>query len=109
MYRDVLNQDPEVSAFMIGAAERRLEFLEPLVERCRKEGAIDDAIPFVQISSFCLSAVSFPILIGEALNRLPSKQRKSPKRGGYQLDSDEAIVQRVDMALRAIAKQRMKK
>jgi AcrR family transcriptional regulator len=103
MYGDLLNQDPDVSAFVIRTSEKQTQFLQPLIEECQKDGYIDKEISVDQVMVFCKSAVNSPIILSEALERIKkSKSKLLPKEIG-KFTSNEAIAQRVDMAIRGIA------
>jgi len=103
MYRDLLNQEPEIAEFMIRNAEKRMQFLFPLIEECKEDGYVNKDLSYFQISSFCMAAVNFPILLADALERIPGKKLKIFNEI-QRLDSDKAIEERVEMALKAISK-----
>lgn len=102
MYRDFLNQDRDVSAFVIHRSEREMQFLEPLIVACQEDGSIDKKLSVHEVIVFCKSAVNSPIILSEALGRGRTRSKLLPKGKG-RFTSDDEIAQRVHMALRGVA------
>lgn len=103
MYRDFLNQDPDVSSFVMHKSEKEMQFLEPLIVECQKDGYIDKTLSVDQVMVFCKSAVNSPIILSEALERVQKNKSKLLPKGKGRFTSDDEIAQRVDMALRGVA------
>jgi hypothetical protein len=70
---------------------------------CQKDGYIDKNISVHQVVVFCKSAVNSPIVLSEALDRVPKNKSKLLPKGKGRFTSDDEIAQRVDMALRGVA------
>jgi len=102
MLHDLLNHDGEVTKFVLGVGEKRLAILRPLVEECQRAGQIA-RLPFPQIASFISGSVNFPILVSEIVERSPNKRFKFSARVKEDLLSKKAVIQRVDLALKAIS------
>jgi AcrR family transcriptional regulator len=102
MIQDLLNQDEEVAEFVLATSERRLALMGPLIEECQREGYIA-TLPFAQISSFLSVSVNFPTILSEVLERLPNKKLKFSARVKNDLASQESIIQRVDLAIKAVS------
>ena len=98
----VLGHDKETSRFFLELAGKRFQLITPLIQQCQKEGYIDP-LPLYQVLSFCMASINFPTLIAEGIDRLPVKEMKLPGFVIEQLASEEAIIQRVDLALKAIS------
>jgi AcrR family transcriptional regulator len=103
MIRDFLNGDEEVSRFIVHVHRQRLATIGPLIEQCRKDGYLEP-IPLPQILSFIMCSVGFPAFIMEALDRSTAKKFKIPQNIKNEIASEEAIRQRVDLAIKAISK-----
>lgn len=103
MIRDFLNGDKEVVDFVVRVNKQRLAVIGPLIEECRKDGYLEP-LPTAQIISFLMCSVSFPSLIAEALERAPSKKLKLRRETKEAIASDEALQQRIDLALKAICR-----
>jgi AcrR family transcriptional regulator len=100
MYRDQLNRDPDVTAFLVVNAERQFQFLQPTIERCQRDGYIDDGLSARQIESFCIAAVKAPIIVAAALKGF--RKRRTQPWPTEEL-TDDMIDERVVMALRGVA------
>ncbi len=98
----VLGHDKETSKFFLGLAGKRFQLITPLIQQCQKEGYIEP-LPFYQVLSFCMASINFPTLIAEGIDRLPTKDMNLPSFALEQLASEKAIIQRVDLALKAIS------
>jgi AcrR family transcriptional regulator len=103
MMHDLLNQDQDVAEFVWMTSQRRFALLWPLIEECQKLGYVEP-LPFAQISSFLSVSVNFPTIISETLDRLHNKDLKFPQRVKEQIATPDAIIQRVDLAIKAIRK-----
>ena len=103
LLHDLLNQNEDVTEFVISIGERRLALIRPLIEQCKKEGYLEP-LPFSQIASFIATSVNFPIIISETLDRLPSKKLKFSAQVKAEMVSKDAILQRVDLAIKAVSR-----
>ncbi len=104
MYRDLLNQDRDVTAFLVANMERQMQFLGPLIEQCQKDGYIDDGLTVRQAADFCMASVKTSIVISAALERSPGSRTKAATKGHSKTIPNHEIAQNVDLALRGIAK-----
>jgi len=102
-FGDILGgQDKEISEFFCELAAKRIQVIAPLIQQCQKEGYIEP-LPFYQVLSFCMTSIIFPIILSEGINRLPIKKMKLPDFVIDQLVGENAIIQRVDLALKAVS------
>ncbi len=99
---DILGQDKETARFFCELTGKRIQLIAPLIQQCQKEGYIEP-LPFYQVLGFCMAGINFPTLIAEGLGRVPIKEMHLPSFVTEQLASEEAIIQRVDLALKAVA------
>lgn len=104
MYRDFLNQDPDVTEHLLERIQQQMTGLIPLVEECQRDGYVDSTVPMQQILSFCMGTVKTPIVIAASQEREPRRSSKLLEEGTRKMLTDEAIAQRVELALRGIAK-----
>jgi len=104
MYRDFLNQDPDVTEHLFEYNLQQMEGLIPLIEECQRDGYVDDRLPVQQILGFCMGTVKTPIVIAASQEREPQAGPKLLREGVSRMLTDEAIVQRVELALRGIAR-----
>jgi AcrR family transcriptional regulator len=108
MYRDFLNQDPDVTEHLFENIQQQTAELMPLIDECQRDGYVDDQLPKEQILSFCMGTVKTPIVIAASQEREPwTGAKPGPKllqEGVSRMLTNEAIVQRVELALRGIAK-----
>jgi len=95
-------QDKEVSEFFCELAAKRIQVIAPLIQQCQKEGYIEP-LPFYQVLGFCMAGINFPTILAEGINRLPTKKMKLPDFVIDQLAGENAIIQRVDLALKAVS------
>jgi AcrR family transcriptional regulator len=108
IFKDVSNGDPEVISFIERNIPRHMAVIGQLVERCQSEGSMV-SIPFPQILAFLMTSTNIPILIGAAVRG----HKRSRERSGmkpqeiknYEVAvlSDEAIAQRIDLALKGLS------
>jgi AcrR family transcriptional regulator len=101
MYRDFLNQDADVTEHLFADIKAQMTELGPLIEECQRDGYIDDALDVRHIVGFCMGTVKTPIVIAAS-----QEGRRGPKllrEGMKKALTDEAIAQRVEMALRGVA------
>ena len=96
------SRDKEVSEFFRRVTARRIQVIAPLIQQCQKQGYIEP-LPFYQILGFCMAAVNFPTIVAETIERLPIKQMRLPNFVTAQLSGKKAIIQRVDLALKAVS------
>ena len=104
MYRDFLNQDPDVTEHVFENSRLQMTALIPLIEECQRDGYVDDALPMPQILTFCMGTVKTPIVIAASQERAAPGTPKLLREGVKKMLTDEAIAQRVEMALRGIQK-----
>jgi AcrR family transcriptional regulator len=97
-----LGHDEETRRFFLELTGKRFQLITPLIQQCQKEGSIEP-LPFYQVLSFCMASINFPTLIAEGIDRLPVKELNLPGFVLEQLTSEKAIIQRVDLALKAIS------
>jgi hypothetical protein len=90
-------------SFVIHTSEQQMQFLQPLIVECQKDGYIDKNISVHKVVVFCKSAVNSPIVLSEALDRVQKNESKLLPKGKGKFTSDDEIAQRVDMALRGVA------
>ena len=86
---------------------RHMSVMFNLVHECQSQKLIPK-VPVHQIMSFVMPAVIFPILVGPRIKnalKVPPKM----KVGIDFVSSDEAIEQRIDMAIRGISTQKGKR
>lgn len=108
IYRDFLNQDPDVTGYLIEVSERQVAELVPLVEACQQDGSVDAQLAMPQIIGFCMGTVKTPTVIAASQECKPGQEL--PGRSGLmqqglaRLLTDESIAQRVELALRGIAR-----
>jgi AcrR family transcriptional regulator len=102
LFKDILNDDAEVLAFMEENVHRHIGVISELVEKCQQEGSMA-TLAFSQILSFLMSSLNMPLLVGEAMSRHErgSKDRIFKYYRSSVL-SDEAIAQRIDLALKGL-------
>ena len=99
---DALSGDPIAAEFLGKNMPRHLGLMQSLVEAGRKDGSIRD-LPAPQLLGFCAGSLAMPILFGGAVidrGGLPTPQAKAL---ADMLLSDEALDQRIDLALAAIS------
>jgi AcrR family transcriptional regulator len=103
IFKDILNGDDEVIDFVTRNGPRHMAVIRELVERCQKEGSII-SIPFSQIMGFMMTSVNMPILIGTVVRRHAKNRMKPQDLKNYEslVLSKEAIVQRIDLALKGL-------
>jgi AcrR family transcriptional regulator len=104
IFKDVLNGDPELIAFVELNIPRHMKVIRELVEKCQKERSMV-TIPFPQIIAFLMTSANFPTLIGAVVRR-HGKNRMSPRAfKNYETAvlSDKAIAQRIDLALKGLS------
>jgi AcrR family transcriptional regulator len=107
MYRDLLNQDPDVTAFLTANMERQMQFLGPLIEKCQEDGYIDSGLTVRQAADFCMASVKTPIVISAALEqRAGGRPKSAPNKEQSKSEPDQRITLGVDLALRGIASRR---
>lgn len=100
-------EDKEISGFFCELAAKRIQIIAPLIQQCQKEGYIEP-LPLYQVLGFCMASINFPTIIAEGINRMPIKKLRLPDFVVDQLASEKAIIQRVDLALKAISCKEMK-
>src|SRR6185369_6697123 len=94
--------DPIAAEFLGKNVPRHLGLMQSLVEAGRRDGSIRD-LPAPQLLGFCAGSLAMPILFGGAVidrGGLPPPQAKALAEA---LLSDEALDQRIDLALAAIS------
>ncbi|QNI37113.1 TetR/AcrR family transcriptional regulator [Edaphobacter albus] len=104
MYRDFLNQDPDVTDHLFERIQQQMIGLTPLIEECQRDGYVDGMLSMQQIISFCMGTVKTPIVVAASQERGPRRGPKLLREGTSKMLTDEAIAQRVELALRGIAK-----
>jgi AcrR family transcriptional regulator len=105
IFKDILNEDPEVIDFVTRNGPRHMAVIRELVMKCQKEGSIV-SIPFPQIMAFIMTSTNLPILIGAVVRRNAKGRMKPQALKSYELDvlSNKAIAQRIDLALKGLSK-----
>jgi len=98
----ISGQDREVAEFFCELTARRIQVIAPLIQQCQREGYIEP-LPFYQVLGFCMAGVNFPTILAEGINRLPTRKIKLPDFVVDQLAGEKAIIQRVDLALKAVS------
>jgi hypothetical protein len=99
---DALCGDRIAIDFLRQNAPRHLGFLRNLIELGQKEGELAK-MPVAQALGFCAGSLAMPIIFGGAIVEsaaLPAAKRRALSGA---LLSDEAIDQRIELALAAIA------
>lgn len=99
---DALCGDPTASEFLAKNMPRHLGVMHSLVEAGRKDGSLRD-LPAPQLLGFCAGSLAMPILFGGAVvdsRVLPETRSRAISQA---LLSDEALDQRIELALAAIA------
>ena len=99
---DALCGDAIASEFLAKNMPRHLGVMHSLVEAGRKDGSIRD-LPTPQLLGFCAGSLAMPILFGGAVvdsRALPDAQSKALADA---LLSDDALDQRIELAIGAIA------
>jgi AcrR family transcriptional regulator len=99
---DALCGDRIAIDFLRQNAPRHLGFLRNLIELGQKEGELAK-MPVAQALGFCAGSLAMPIIFGGAIvesGALPAAKRRALSGA---LLSDEAIDQRIELALAAIA------
>jgi AcrR family transcriptional regulator len=104
MYRDFLNQDPDVTEHLFENMRAQLIELAPLIEECQRDGYVDDALPVQQIIGFCMGTVKTPIVLAASQENSGHSMPQLMRDGMSRMLTDEAIEQRVELVLRGIAK-----
>ncbi|MDE1178774.1 MAG: TetR/AcrR family transcriptional regulator [Edaphobacter sp.] len=104
MYRDFLNQDPDVTEHLLDRVLLQTTELTPLIEECQRDGYVDDTLAVQQIIGFCMGTVKTPIVVAASQEREPDQGPQLLQEGVTRMLTDESIAQRVELALRAIAK-----
>jgi len=104
MYRDFLNQDPDVTEYLFENNRQQMMGIIPLVEECQRDGYVDDQLAIEQILGFCMGTVKTPIVIAASQEREPQFAPKEIRDHMSKVITDEAITQRVELALRGIAR-----
>jgi AcrR family transcriptional regulator len=103
LLRDFLGRDRESTKFFFELAGKRMKLIIPLIQQCQKEGYIEN-MPLYQVLGFCMASINIPTLMSEGIERIPIKRMKLPDFTINQLAGEKAIIQRVDLALKAITK-----
>jgi AcrR family transcriptional regulator len=103
IFKDILNDDLEVIDFVRRNGPRHAVVIRELVERCQKEGSIAP-IPFPQITAFMMTSINIPLLMGAVVRRHAKGRMKPQNLKNYEslVLSKEAIVQRIDLALKGL-------
>lgn len=104
LLRDILDHNQEILSFVKNNGKRHAKVVWDLVGQCQKEGSLKK-MPRPQAMAFILPAVVGPALaVGGVENVASSILTKGFLKGvGIMLLSDQAIRQRVDMALKAVS------
>jgi len=88
--------------FLRTNAPRHLQLLLALMEQCEREGLLAAAPP-LQRFIFIMSGVAMPLLIAPGMHALGVAPKVLGPAIQAQVMSDEAITQRIDLALKALA------
>ena len=100
---DALGRDPIATEFMDRNMPRHLGLMLALVQQAQKEGSARADVPAPNLMGFCAGSLAMPILFGGAVvERGPAADATARLIEGTLL-SDEALDQRIELALRAIA------
>lgn len=97
--KDIMNQNPEVLDFVRENLPRHVAVIRELVENCQRERTLA-ALPFPQVIGFLMTSINAPTLVGYAVAR----GRSAPKGSKIaSLLTDEAIAQRIDLAMKGLS------
>ena len=99
---DALCGDPIAAEFIGKNVPRHLGLMQSLIEAGRKDGSIRD-LPAPQLLGFCAGSLAMPILFGGAVIDRGGLPAPHAKALNDVLLSDEALDQRIDLALGAIS------
>ena len=99
---DALCGDPIAAEFIGKNVPRHLGLMQSLVEAGRKDGSIRD-LPAPQLLGFCAGSLAMPILFGGAVVDSGGLPAAHAKALADVLLSDEALDQRIELALGAIS------
>ena len=95
--KDVLNGDPEVTRFVRANLPRHAGVIHELLFKCQREGSLKE-MPVTHAMAFVLTAVNAPTLIGGVIEKVgPADFRELAL-----FVSDDAILQRVDLAMKGL-------
>ena len=99
---DSLCGDPIATEFLAKNMPRHLGVMHSLVEAGRRDGSILD-LPTPQLLGFCAGSLAMPILFGGAVVESGALPEARSRALAQALLSDEALDQRIELALGAIA------
>src|SRR5262245_9917384 len=99
---DALSGDPIAAEFIGKNMPRHLGLMQSLVEAGRKDGSIKD-LPAPQLLGFCAGSLAMPILFGGAVVDRGGLPPAHARALTDVLLSDEALDQRIELALGAIS------
>ncbi|CBW26920.1 putative TetR-family regulatory protein [Halobacteriovorax marinus SJ] len=102
LFKDILNQDPDVSEMVLKKSNDQLEVLRQLIIECQKDGYIDEKTPVRQIELFCNSAMKGPIVMVAAMERIQQDNLDDLAPYEAEVLTDSDISQLVSMILRGI-------
>lgn len=99
---DALAGEPCARDFVRDNLPRHLGLLRALIAQGQQEGAFE-AVPLSQALGVCAGALAMPILAGGALVDSGMLERATAKALERDVLSNEALDQRIDLALKALA------
>jgi len=102
---DALSGDAIATEFLARNMPRHLGLLASLVEAGRADGSLRD-LPAAQLLGFCAGSLAAPILFGGAVLASGRLDPATARRVSADLLSDDALDQRVELALGAISRPR---
>ncbi len=103
LVQDLLNSEAEVTKMVTHMMGREIEVILPLIEQAQKEGYFEP-VPIRQAIAFCMSTTVVVILVAEGADRVKKGMPASvSKKLDTDLTSDESILQRIDMVMKALS------
>jgi AcrR family transcriptional regulator len=100
---DALGKDPIATEFMDRNMPRHLGLMLALVQQAQKEGSVRADIAAPNLMGFCAGSLAMPILFGGAVVERGAATDATARLIEGALLSDEALDQRIELALCAIA------
>lgn len=108
LFRDFLNQDPDISDLVLTNANQQFELLQLMIDECQKDGYIDSKLSIEQIVMFCNTSIKGPVIISAAIGRLQKSKKQISSKIKRNPMTDVNIAELVDMVLRGIEPRRKK-
>lgn len=102
LFGDLLNKEEVATGFVSANVGRHVKPMMEVIKKGQKEGVFE-TMPMAQAVSFLMTGVNLPNVIGGHIERI-GKVDKIPLEINKAVMSDGALEQRVDMALRGLAR-----